>query len=498
MFRLFITLFFCVLFVAGADAQGIKREFRGAWVATVSNIDWPSKPGLPAIEQQQQFVARLDQLKAMGCNAVIVQIRPACDAFYDSKIEPWSRYLTGRQGEGPFPYYDPLVFMVDEAHKRNMEFHAWFNPFRALVDSKVNPNPPKHITHTHKDWIISYGGKSYIDPGVPEAREYVISVITDVVKRYDIDAVHLDDYFYPYRIAGKTFGDNKSYAAFGHSMDKDDWRRNNVSSFVSLLNSSIKQTKPYVKFGVSPFGIWRTKARDPEGTDIKGGQSTYDDNYADVLLWMQKGWVDYLLPQLYWEHASHAAPFTVLLPWWAKHCYRRHIYYGLGLYRMTNGPKGPWTSANELLWQLRDITHQCLNSGYAYYSSSCFDKVSQSLKDSLQHVYAKYPALPPTMPWIDSIAPAAPVLTTAVMGNMVTLKWQTANPQKEALRYVVYRFLNNEPVNLERTDRIISIQQNTDFTDADAKKLKQPVYVVTALDRLWNESKPSNAEKVKG
>ncbi len=188
-------------------AQPSKREFRAAWIATVANIDWPSKPGLPSIEQQEQFVRRLDQLKQVGCNAVIVQIRPSSDALYASSIEPWCHYLTGRQGQPPFPYYDPLTFMIAEAHKRNMEFHAWFNPFRALVDSHKNPNPPKHVTYTHPEWIISYGGKSYIDPGYPEAREYVIKVITDVVKRYDIDAVHLDDYFYPYRIAGQQFGD---------------------------------------------------------------------------------------------------------------------------------------------------------------------------------------------------------------------------------------------------------------------------------------------------
>lgn len=501
--RHFFSILACILVLVQqvASAQPVKplkREFRGAWIASVSNIDWPSKPGLPSVEQQQQFIQRLDQLKSMGCNAVIVQVRPASDALYDSKIEPWSRFLTGRQGEPPFPYYDPLVFMVEEAHKRNMEFHAWFNPFRALTDSKQNPNPPKHITHTHKDWIISYGGKSYIDPGIPEAREYVVNVITDVVKRYDIDAVHLDDYFYPYPMPGKPFNDAKTYAHYGHGKDKDDWRRYNTSQFISLLNSSIKQIKPYVKLGISPFGIWRNQNKDPDGSATRGGQSTYDDLYADVIQWLQKGWVDYLMPQLYWEHTHRVAPFSVLLPWWAEHCYRRHIYYGLGLYRMNGAVSGPWANANELLWQLRDITTQCANSGYCYYSASCFDKIKPALKDSLQHTYARYSALPPTMPWLDSIAPAAPVVVATASGNATVLKWQVANPSKEPLRYVVYRFVNGETVNLERPDRILSVQQATEYTDADSKKVKQPVYVVTALDRSWNESKPGMPGKSKG
>ena len=490
MFR--VVFLFSFFFAGVLHAQSPKREFRAAWIATVANIDWPSKPGLPAIEQQQQFIKRLDDLKALGCNAVIVQVRPVCDAMYDSKIEPWSKFLTGRQGEPPFPYYDPLVFMVAETHKRNMEFHAWFNPYRALMDSRQNPNPPKHVTRAHPDWIIKYGGKSYLDPGIPEVRDYVISVITDVVKRYDIDAVHLDDYFYPYRVANVEFGDAKTYAKYGGGADKDDWRRNNISLFISLLNTNIKSIKPYVKLGISPFGIWRNSTKDPEGSATKGGQTNYDDLYADVLMWMQKGWVDYLLPQLYWEHASHAAPFGVLLPWWFGHCYKRHVYYGLAAYRMTSAGSGAWAGVKELLWQLHDIRNQCPNSGYAFFSAASFDKIRVPIKDSLQNGFAKYPALVPAMPWLDSVAPAAPALGVTTDANGVQLKWKESNPQKEPLRYVVYRFVNNEAINLERSDRIISIQQGTEYTDPEAKKYKNCSYIVTALDRLWNESKASN------
>ncbi|MES2701274.1 MAG: family 10 glycosylhydrolase [Bacteroidota bacterium] len=488
-----ILLFTLLLlsFANHSNAQTPKREFRGAWIATVANIDWPSRPGLPAVEQQQQFIHRLDQLKDLGCNAVIVQIRPVCDAFYDSKLEPWSHYLTGRQGEAPFPYYDPLVFMIEETHKRNMEFHAWFNPFRALMDSKKNNNPPSHVTRKHPDWVVNYGGQSIIDPGIPEARQYVIDVLTDVVKRYDIDAVHMDDYFYPYPVKGQAFGDSKTFAKYGHGSNLADWRRDNISVFVSLLNTTIKHVKPYMKLGISPFGIWRNTDKDPKGTPTKGGLTTYDDLFADVLQWMQKGWVDYMMPQLYWEHDHRIAPFEVLMPWWYGHCYQRHVYYGLAPFKMPTAKSGPWSNANELMWQMRDIRGACPNSGYCFFSASSFDKVKPNLTDSL-HKFAKLPALVPPMTWIDSIPPAAPVVKITADGSNANLKWQVSNPSNEPLRFVVYRFANNEPINLERNDRIISIQQGNDFSDAGYRQHRQATYVVTALDRLWNESKPSN------
>lgn len=490
MMRLSSIIIACCLLCTVAFAQSPKREFRGAWIASVANIDWPSKPGLAAVEQQQQFVHQLDMLQSVGCNAVIVQIRPVADALYASKKEPWSYYLTGRQGEPPFPYYDPLVFMIEEAHKRNMEFHAWFNPFRALMDSKKNNNPKNHVTHTHKDWIIAYGGKSYVDPGIPEAREYVIDVITDVVKRYDIDAVHLDDYFYPYRVPGQQFGDGKSYAKYGKGTNKDDWRRDNVSRFVSLLNTTIKSEKPWMKLGISPFGVWRNKSQDPEGSDTRGGQTTYDDLYADVLMWLQKGWVDYMMPQLYWEHDHRAAPFSVLQPWWYDHCYKRHVYYGLGLYRMTTAKSGPWASAKELLWQLHDIRERCPNSGYSFYSSSCMEKIKAPIMDSLRLGHGRYPALVPAMPWLDKQAPPPPVVRSSA--NM--LEWAAPAHDKERLRYVVYRFGNNEEIDLDRSDRIISIQQEHTYKVTESKK--GATYVVTALDRLSNESEASNAVKL--
>lgn len=491
--RFILLLCFLGLFF-GVNAQSPKREFRGAWIATVSNIDWPSKPGLSADVQQQEFIKRLDQLKALGCNAVIVQIRPAADAFYPSVFEPWSHYLTGKQGAAPSPYYDPLKFMIEQAHLRCMEFHAWFNPYRALTDSKKNPNPESHITRTHPSWIISYGGKSYINPGEPAARNYVVNVIADVVKRYDIDGVHLDDYFYPYRIAGQEFGDYKTYALYGKSFpDKDSWRRNNVNEFVEELNIKIKQIKPYVKFGISPFGVWRNVSKDVQGSETRAGQTCYDDLYSDILLWLQRGWLDYAMPQLYWEHYHRAAAFDVLLPWWEKNSFGRQIYYGLGVYRMLDAKAGPWTTPNEILWQIRDIRSKAATPGYCLYSTSNFDKIHHALADSLEYRYAKNITLPPTMKWIDSIPPLAPILRNVKIKNGMLLKWEMPyNNKEENLRYAVYRFVNDEPENLNQSSRIISLQNTTEFLDTNAVKYRKVVYVVTALDRTWNESSPSN------
>lgn len=484
---------FCLLFLFAVQLHAVspKRELRAAWIATVSNIDWPSRPGLPAEEQQRQFSARLDQLQAIGINTVIVQIRPTADAFYKSDIEPWSRYLTGKAGTPPTPYYDPLEFMVQEAHKRNMDFHAWFNPFRALTDSKKNPNPADHVTRKHPDWVVSYGGKSYLNPGIPAAREYVIGVISDVVARYDIDAVHIDDYFYPYRIAGQEFADAASFRKYNDGIaNREDWRRSNVTLFIQQLNNVIKAQKPWMKLGISPFGVWRNQSKDPIGSPTRGGQTCYDDLYADVRLWQEKGWIDYLMPQLYWEHNHKLVAFEVLQPWWQSHAYGRHVYYGLGLYRMLPPAKGVWLSAHELLWQIRDTRKLAPGSGYALYSASNLDKITPQtrISDSLATIN-RLPAIPPAMPWLDSIAPAQPKVTATASTTGTLLRWEVANPKTEKLRYLVYRFPENEPVDLERSDRVVALTQDMQYLDNEKGRPGRATYVVTALDRTWNESK---------
>jgi len=466
-----------------------KRELRAVWIATIGNIDWPSKPGLSAQQQQQEFINQLNFLQRHGFNAVIVQVRPAADAFYQSAYEPWSRYLSGKQNVPPFPQYDPLTFMIEESHKRNMEFHAWFNPYRALVSANNNPNPPKHVTRQHPDWIINYGGKGYFDPGNPAAREYILKVILDVVNRYDIDAVHIDDYFYPYKIPGKSFNDANSFKKYNtRNMSLDDWRRNNVNLFVSQLHQNIKKQKYWVKFGISPFGIWRNDSKDPEGS-ATNGTSCYDDLYSDVKLWMDEKWLDYVAPQLYWENGHRLAAYDVLLPWWKKHSGNRQLFVGLGLYRMTGTPKAPWTSCREILLQIRQARAQKAH-GLVFYSMSNFYKIKPELADSLQSFYFGNIAIPPATPWIDAVKPSAPALNLQENGSTVKLNWEVDKTKKEPLKYLVYRFEQHQEIDLEQSKHIIALTTQQDFTDKQANGSYK--YVVTALDRLWNESAASN------
>lgn len=473
--------------------QTPKRELRAAWIATLFNLDWPSKGGLPAVQQQNEFRARLDELKSVGCNAVIVQVRPAADALYPSTLEPWSRFLTGKQGQPPFPYYDPLKFMVEEAHKRNMEFHAWFNPFRALTDSRRNPNPKEHVTKEHPDWLVNYGTKTQLDPGKPEAREYIIRVITDVVKRYDIDAVHLDDYFYPYYEAGKVFNDQTSYKKYSHNgQNLEDWRRENVSLFISVLNTNIKSIKPYMKLGISPFGVWRNSDKDPRGSKTRGGQTCYDNTCADVLLWLQKGWIDYCMPQLYWEHGHRLAPFDILLPWWEAQKHNRHVYYGLGMYKMHNTKSTAWKGTKEILWQINDIRTQSEHAGYSLYRAAFLNMLGDPFLDSLKE-YNKHVAFPPRMPWLGDTPPPSPVLDATPSYQGTLLRWNLDKRKTDAVRYAVYRFTDGEQVDFNNSENIIAVLYgSTEYLDVNANKYKESKYYVTALDRLWNESPPSN------
>ncbi|MBC7416963.1 MAG: family 10 glycosylhydrolase, partial [Pedobacter sp.] len=296
----FLIPFFYMLNVSAQLPTNIapKREFRGVWVATVANIDWPSKPGLSTDQQKQELIGILDRHKAEGMNAIILQIRPAADAFYAKSREPWSYWLMGKQGLAPAPGYDPLEFAIKEAHARGMELHAWFNPYRASMSANT-VFAKNHPTQIHPDWFFTYGGKKQFDPGIPEVRDYIIQVILDVVKQYNIDGVHFDDYFYPYPIAGQRIDDAATYSKYGGDFkDINDWRRNNVDLLIKELDDSVHYYKKFVKFGISPFGIWRNSYEDPEGSE-SSGLSNYAELYADSRKWIKEGWVDYINPQIY-------------------------------------------------------------------------------------------------------------------------------------------------------------------------------------------------------
>ncbi len=364
-----------------------KPEMRAVWVATVANIDWPATATRSSAVQQQEFIKLLDFHKRTGLNTVIVQIRPAADAFYPSPYEPWSQWLTGAQGLPPAPYYDPLSFMIEETHKRGMEFHAWMNPYRAVFNVNKSSLSPTHISRLHPEWFVQYGDTKYFDPGQEAVMQHVINIVEDVVRRYKVDAIHFDDYFYPYRIAGKEFPDYDSYRKSGTSLSKADWRRSNTDSIISRLYKAIKGINPDCQFGISPFGVWRNISDDPAGSKTTAGQTNYDDLYADVLLWLKQGWIDYITPQLYWEFGHNAAPFEELVDWWGRHTYGRKCYIGLGIYRA--GSNAVWRDRTELPRQIQAIRNDPRLQGMVFYSSKILLQNPNGWADSLRLNYFK-------------------------------------------------------------------------------------------------------------
>jgi uncharacterized lipoprotein YddW (UPF0748 family) len=396
---LFVCILFAFPFFLAAQPKPPMFEFRGVWIATVDNIDWPSRGMVNVDSQKAEFIRQLDMHQRNGMNAVIVQVRPAADAFYPSKYEPWSQWLTGVQGRAPSPYYDPLQFMIDEAHKRGMEFHAWCNPYRANFNIPSSSIAPDHITRKHPEWFITYGEAKYFDPANKQAREFVVNVISDIVRRYDIDAIHMDDYFYPYRIPGKEFPDDVSYKRSGSNLSKPDWRRSNVDTIIRMISTSIKNIKPYCKFGISPFSVWRNKNVDRDGSDTQSGVSNYDDLYANILLWLQEGWIDYVAPQLYLEIGHDKIAYEKILDWWSKHSYGRHIYIGHGIYRVNERNKA-WKNVNELPNQIKLLRSYPNVQGSIYFSSTTFNSNPNGWNDSLQNNYYRTPAVVPPMGWL--------------------------------------------------------------------------------------------------
>lgn len=294
-----------------------RRELRGMWVATVGNLDWPSAPGLSPTVQRAELIAYLDEAVARRLNTVVLQVRPTADAFWPSPYEPWSQYLTGVQGKDPG--WDPLGTAVSEAHSRGLELHAWFNPYRVANHTDPSRLAATHPARLHPDWVLPYGGKLYYNPGIPEVRRFVQDAMLDAVRRYDIDAVHWDDYFYPYPVAGQVFDDDATYATYGAGFpDKAAWRRDNTDKLVRETAERIKKIKKNVQFGISPFGVWRNAATDPLGSETKAGVQTYDDLYADTRGWIRKGWIDYICPQIYWNIGFAAADYAKLVPWWSE------------------------------------------------------------------------------------------------------------------------------------------------------------------------------------
>ncbi|MDQ8187732.1 family 10 glycosylhydrolase [Pelagicoccus sp. SDUM812002] len=462
----------------------IAREFRGVWIPTVANLSWPSKPGLSIADQQAELLALLDEALELNQNAVILQVRPACDAFYLSDIEPWSEYLTGKQGQGPLPFYDPLEFAVTEAHQRGLELHAWFNPYRVRSLKITAPAADSHVSKRHPEWVRTYGSLLWLDPGLPEVQDYTLQVVLDVVQRYDIDAVHFDDYFYPYPEKDKKgkyldFPDNLSWEKFGKEtgLIRSDWRRRNVDEFVHKVYREIHDVKPQIKFGISPFGIWR-----PGHPDTIAGLDAYEALYADARKWLREGWCDYLAPQLYWPINDPPTSYPILLDWWTgQSLLDRHVFPGLNALKVLDG----WPVA-EISRQIEFTRTQPRAGGQILWSVNAY-RDKKAFKDELAGEVYTEPALSPRFEWLDSTPPATPTLSMNVADNGYEATW-SALGDEEAWLWVVQT--------LERGEWKTSILPRGETSFRFVSTIEG--VAVTSVDRSGNTSLPAVLEVESG
>lgn len=499
-----LATFLLASFASSAQSPP-KREMRGAWVATFGGIDWPVRTQTPA-QQQAALITILDHHKATGINTIYLQVRSQCDAMYASTIEPWSRDLTNVQGTAPSPLWDPLQFAINECRKRNMELHAWLNPYRAVssyTTANYNALAATHVAKTHPEWMLtsttSGGAVSWIlDPGIPDVRTYVNNVVMDIVNRYDIDGIHFDDYFYP----NATYNDDATFTAYPNGFSiRADWRRNNVNLLIQMVNNSITAAKPWVKFGVSPSGIWRN------GTGVGGSATTGFEHYvtifADSRRWIQEEWVDYLCPQVYWQIGLSAANYSVLIPWWNNVTSTRHIYIGMAGYKVGVTGNGTFETDNTMipreLRMNRDPAYPNVY-GQSIYNTTSLRNNNLGFRDSMRLFFYNKPALQPTMPWKDNTAPLpASALTASVNVPALSSRLEWTPPATTAVEldkvrnFVVYRS-GTSPVDINDANNLLAIvhADSTGYTDATLAANSTYFYLVTAVDRFHNESTASN------
>jgi uncharacterized lipoprotein YddW (UPF0748 family) len=501
-------IFYCILFVFYAFlsfSQNLpKRECRAAWIATVLNLDWPLNKTQTTDAQKQQLLDILDKHKAAGLNAIFLQIRTNSDAFYPTDLAPWAEWLTGVQGKAPEPFYDPLAFAIAESHKRGLEFHAWFNPYRAVSNITTAVLADNHVVKKHPEWLLAFGLARILDPAIPEVREHVTQVVMDVVRRYDIDGVHFDDFFYPYPSTGLSYNDDSTFTRYNRGItDRGNWRRDNVDLLIKNVNDSIKAVKPYVKFGVSPFGIWQNKSTaQPQGSNTSGLES-YSAIYCDSRKWAQQGWVDYTAPQIYWHIGFAVADHSILQTWWSQNASNRHIYVGHGAYKV--GTDANW-NAGEIPRQLTlNRQNAATIQGSIFFRTANLTQNVLGLKDSLSQNFYRKPALLPTMSWKPSATLPTPTNVSAVTNTEgVRLTWtrpSTGTAELSKVRgYVIYRFIDNATIDVTKAEAIQFVTPNdtTVFVDNQVSALgrKQYTYVVTAFNRLYNESLPSSSASV--
>jgi uncharacterized lipoprotein YddW (UPF0748 family) len=481
----------------GSLPPAAPREFRAAWVSTVANIDWPTKQNLTAAQQQAEAIAILDRAKAMNMNAIVLQVRPSADAIYPSKLEPWSEYLNGAQGKGPQPWYDPLKFWVTEAHARGLELHAWFNPYRARHDGARSPAAPNHITRANPSAVKRYGKFMWMDPGEESASKQTLDVVLDVVRRYDIDGVHIDDYFYPYPIeatpavagneaaldgkpaakAELDFPDTPAwerYLARGGKLDRASWRRKNVNDLIEEMYKGIHREKSWVRFGISPFGLGRPDRR-PPGI---AGFSQYDKLYADAELWLQKGWLDYMSPQLYWPRAQAPQAYDVLLDYWiGQNTMGRHMWPGLFTSRIGAPTKD--YQPQEILDQIDATRARPQAGGHVHFSMVALMQNRKGIADQLRTQSYATQALVPATPWLGNVKPGLPVVKANRHGKGVDLKLSAG--KANALYTVWARHGNEWRFNVVPASKV-------DWRLEDDARLGTPDAVfVGAVDRLGIE-----------
>lgn len=490
--RFFASILMVSMTVSSFSQTYPKREMRALWIATVENIDWPSAKGLSTDQQKAEMIELLDQVKAYHMNTIVYQVRPDADALYLSKHEPWSEWITGQQGKAPDPYYDPLEFTITECRKRGIDVHVWLNPYRAVQNIEKTVLATNHPVNTHPEWFVTYGKKRYFDPGIPEARNHVAKVAADLVRRYDIDAIHMDDYFYPYREANQEFPDQNSFQTYpnGFASDKkDDWRRNNVDLIIRQIHDSIKSIKPSVEFGISPFGVWKNNTTDPAGSATKAGVTNYDDLYADILLWQKEGWIDYVTPQLYWYIGKTVADYAILADWWSRNTFGCQLYIGQAPFLLNAKSRDKsWQTPDELTNQISLNRSYPNIAGSMFFSGKSLKANPLGMKEKLMAEQFKYQSLTPVNPRISRVLPVAPekAVTSAEKKN-IRLSWQKSEKNR---MFVIYKFRKSEKPDLNNPANIWAVtgdQQLLIEKNRNTKTTKY-AYAVSALSETHHES----------
>ncbi len=491
--RIFVLFLYivCIAFIMKAQKYP-KREMRAVWIATVANIDWPSREGLSTNMQQKEMIQLLDLAKQYHFNTVVFQIRPATDAFYQSDLEPWSQWLMGEQGKVPDPYYDPLEFTIKECRKRGLDIHIWMNPYRAVFDTARSSISSSNPFVQHPEWFVKYGNKAYFNPGLPETRNHVCNVVADVLRRYEVDGIHLDDYFYPYRIYGKEFPDQEAFELYprGYTADqKEDWRRDNVDLIIKQLHDTIKSVNPYVEFGISPFGVWRNNDMDVRGSATKAGQTNFDDLYADVLKWQANGWIDYVTPQIYWHIGKTVADYEILVNWWDKNTYGCPMYIGHGLYKLNAESKEKaWQKSKEIDKQVKLIRKSENIGGSMFYSAKYMRNNPLAFKERLQKRNYRYLALPPKNNRVKQIIPERPEMAQwDVVQDSLLLSWK---PGIDNIGFVIYKCKKKKVSKLDDVRTIVAVTGGNQFAlkldkQSDPKKYQ---YIITSLSLTNQES----------